>query len=163
MQRLQEEKMKLISLFLIAIVILSGCVQKTPVETCQLSLCDCKCHSGEIQEDKGLLCGINCLGEFGVAGCETRAGQCVEIYDRESQAQQKCRQLCMNTDEDLSSGPCLSDDNPSWNVSDWVCDVAHSPRQSVDNLVENQCSAYREGLAKHFVEVDTNCNLIKAV
>jgi hypothetical protein len=62
---------------------------------------------------------------------------------------------------DYKNGPCLSDSNPSWNITDWVCDIAHSPRQSVDDLAENQCLAFREGKAHHFVEVDTDCNLIK--
>ncbi len=54
--------------------------------------------------------------------------------------------------------------NPIPNLPDWVCDIAHSPRQSeIDDLPENQCSAYREGRAKHFVEVDMNCNLIRAI
>ena len=78
-------------------------------------------------------------------------------------AQGLCIQICQKTTKDLIDGPCLSDDNPDWNIDDWVCDVAHDPRQDVDNLPENQCSAYREGRAKHFVEVDTNCNLIRAV
>lgn len=73
-----------------------------------------------------------------------------------------CVSLCnsVKSKQDLSNGPCLSDNNPDWTISDWVCDVAHSPRQSVDNLPENQCSDFREGKAKHFVEVDTSCNLI---
>jgi hypothetical protein len=58
---------------------------------------------------------------------------------------------------DLSAGPCLSNEI----IPDWVCDVAHSPRESVDNQPENQCPAFREQKAHHFVEVDTGCNLIK--
>ncbi len=58
-------------------------------------------------------------------------------------------------------GPCLLNSIPDAN--DWVCDIAHSPRQDVDNLPENQCSSYREGKTKHFVEIDENCNLIRAV
>lgn len=61
--------------------------------------------------------------------------------------------------EDLSNGPCLL--NPIPSLPDWVCDVAHSPRQPIDNQPENQCSYYREGKAHHFVEVDEDCNLIK--
>ncbi|MDN5358343.1 MAG: hypothetical protein PWP76_186 [Candidatus Diapherotrites archaeon] len=75
-----------------------------------------------------------------------------------------CRTLCMRAkaEYDLSNGPCLSDIYPDkWNVPDWVCDVAHSPRQPVDNLPENQCSAFRAGMAHHFVEVDENCNVIR--
>lgn len=62
--------------------------------------------------------------------------------------------------EDLSNGPCLL--NPVENHSDWVCDVAHSPRQAIDNLPENQCSAFRERKAHHFVEVTPECRFIKA-
>jgi len=74
-----------------------------------------------------------------------------------------CISLCnsIKSTKDLSNGPCLSDNNPNWNINDWVCDVAHSPRQDVDDLPENQCSAYGEGKASHFVEVDISCNLIK--
>ncbi len=45
----------------------------------------------------------------------------------------------------------------------WVCDVAHSPREDVDNLPENQCREFGEGKANHFVEVNPNCEFIKAV
>ncbi len=74
-----------------------------------------------------------------------------------------CIQLCQNSNLNLTNGPCLSDDNPQWNINDWVCDVAHWPRQSVDNLAENQCKDFREGKANHFVEVDENCELIRAI
>lgn len=58
----------------------------------------------------------------------------------------------------LMDGPCLSNKI----VDGWVCDVAHSPREAVDDLLENQCSAYREGTIKHFVEVNVSCALIRA-
>jgi len=70
---------------------------------------------------------------------------------------EKCREV-LNVGEDLSNGPCLSNEI----IKDWVCDVAHSPRQTVDNLPQNQCSSYRI-TAMHFVEVDPQCNLIKIV
>jgi len=70
----------------------------------------------------------------------------------------KCNEL-LNMGQDLSNGPCLL--NPI-EGTEWVCDVAHSPRQDVDNKPENQCSAYREGIAKHFVEVNPGCELIKS-
>lgn len=78
------------------------------------------------------------------------------------QAKFKCAELCkekLNERQDISNGPCLSNEI----APDWVCDVAHSPRQTIDNLPENQCSAYREGKMHHFVEVDEKCNLIRAV
>ncbi len=61
-------------------------------------------------------------------------------------------------EEDLSAGPCLSDSL----IPGWVADIAHDPRQEVDNQAENQCAAYRNGTAKHFVELDPQGNLIRA-
>ena len=58
---------------------------------------------------------------------------------------------------DLTNGPCLSNKI----VENWVCDVAHSPRKQVDNDPVNQCSAYGD-TASHFIEVDPNCNFIRA-
>lgn len=57
---------------------------------------------------------------------------------------------------DMSDGPCLSNEI----IVDWVVDVAHNPRQPIDDKPENQCSAFREGKAHHFVELDTNGNVI---
>ena len=74
-----------------------------------------------------------------------------------------CESLCekfLSDGIDISSGPCLSQNNPDWNVTDWVCDVAHVPRQGIDELNENQCTAFRVGQAHHFVEVSTNCKMI---
>jgi hypothetical protein len=67
--------------------------------------------------------------------------------------------------EEWNRGLCLSNNLGDYdkNLVSWVCDVAHSPREAIDNQPENQCSAYREGKATHFVEVDLNCNLIRAV
>jgi hypothetical protein len=62
--------------------------------------------------------------------------------------------------KDLSNGPCLLDPVPS--AEDWVCDVAHWPRENIDDLPENQCSSYREGKATNFVEVTPKCEFIRA-
>jgi len=58
--------------------------------------------------------------------------------------------------EDFYSGPCLGNIN-----SDWVADVAHSPRQAVDDQSQNQCTDYRSGKAHHFIELDLNGEIIK--
>jgi hypothetical protein len=58
---------------------------------------------------------------------------------------------------DISNGPCLSNDL----MPDWVADIAHNPRQPIDNLPENQCSAFLEGKAHHFIELDLDGNLIR--
>ena len=78
----------------------------------------------------------------------------------ESLAISKCKDLFRQEKalgKDFSSGPCLSSEI----IPDWACDVAHNPREEVDNNPENQCSAFREGKAHHFVELDTEGNLIK--
>lgn len=61
---------------------------------------------------------------------------------------------------DLSRGPCIADPLPG--MSDWVADIAHDPRQDVDDEQENQCEEYRSGDADHFVELDPRGNLIRA-
>lgn len=58
---------------------------------------------------------------------------------------------------DFTTGPCLSNDL----LPDWVVDIAHNPRQSQDNLAENQCAALIEGRAKHFVELDLDGEVIR--
>lgn len=60
---------------------------------------------------------------------------------------------------DFSQGPCLSEEI----IPDWCVDIAHSPRQSVDDRPENQCASYREGRVHHFVELDTDGNVLRAV
>jgi hypothetical protein len=61
---------------------------------------------------------------------------------------------------DLDSGPCIAerlDDLP-----DWVVDVAHDPRQPVDDVGANQCRRFRDGEASHFVELTPTGELIRA-
>jgi len=60
---------------------------------------------------------------------------------------------------DFSNGPCLADEI----VPDWCVDIAHDPRQPVDDQPENQCRSYREGRVHHFVELDPDGHLIRAV
>ncbi|OGY45598.1 MAG: hypothetical protein A2731_02375 [Candidatus Buchananbacteria bacterium RIFCSPHIGHO2_01_FULL_39_8] len=92
-----------------------------------------------------------------------------ERYEAERQKQEvksnamvNCQELCqqqLSSDgQDFNLGPCLSNEI----APDWVCDAAHSPRQEVDNDPANQCESFRQGITHHFVEVDGNCNVIKA-
>jgi len=76
-------------------------------------------------------------------------------------AVKECISLCkeIKAETDFSSGPCIA--NPLEKNPDYVCDIAHNPREEVDNQAENQCSAFREGKAKHFVELNEECGLIK--
>ncbi|TSC92687.1 MAG: Uncharacterized protein CEN89_524 [Candidatus Berkelbacteria bacterium Licking1014_7] len=57
---------------------------------------------------------------------------------------------------DFTNGPCLGTID-----SDWVADIAHSPRQDGDDLPENQCPDFREGKANHFIELDPKGEIIK--
>ena len=75
-------------------------------------------------------------------------------------ASNKCVKLCNQAKAEgrnLSAGPCLS--NELFPNFPWVCDVAHDPRQDVDNLEQNTCPAFGV-TAQHFVEVDENCRII---
>jgi len=87
---------------------------------------------------------------------------CTNSPAQPKDAAEACQQLCKSalaTDLAMPSSACIG--NPMQSFPDYVCDLAHNPREAVDDLPENQCSAYREGKAKRFVEVDTNCNVIK--
>jgi hypothetical protein len=61
---------------------------------------------------------------------------------------------------DLSAGPCIAEQLPG--LSDWAADVAHDPRQPVDDDPANQCEAYRSGRADHFVELDPSGAYIRS-
>lgn len=80
-----------------------------------------------------------------------------EIETAINQAKHLYRQGRMEG-KDFSNGPCLSDAL----LPNWVVDIAHNPRLPIDDLPQNQCSAYREGKAQHFVELDPEGNLIRA-
>jgi hypothetical protein len=75
------------------------------------------------------------------------------------EAQVAFRQF-QGTGQDLSVGPCISESLPS--LPDWVADVAHDPRQPVDDEPANQCQRYRSGEAHHFVELNIDGQLIRA-
>jgi hypothetical protein len=73
-------------------------------------------------------------------------------------------QSCNNTKNAgdlMENGPCLLDPIPV--EPDWVCDIAHSPRQPIDNSPNNQCQSYLQGQATHFIELTPECVLIRAV
>jgi hypothetical protein len=63
----------------------------------------------------------------------------------------------VNQGVDMNSGPCLSD---SFDIG-WVVDVAHNPRQPIDDIMENQCQSYIIGEASHIIELDIRGNLIR--
>lgn len=60
---------------------------------------------------------------------------------------------------DLRDGPCLAEEL----LPNWSFDIAHSPREAVDEAETNQCQNYRSGKTKHVVEFDVEGNLIRAL
>ena len=42
-------------------------------------------------------------------------------------------------------------------------DIVNVPRNSDDNLPENQCSEYKNSITNHFVELDKDGNIVKIV
>jgi hypothetical protein len=61
--------------------------------------------------------------------------------------------------QNLDNGPCLL--NPIPDAAQWVCDIAHNPRQAVDDEAANQCSVYADGQAGKFVELTPDCEVIR--
>lgn len=97
-----------------------------------------------------------------VAGCSLtpRENRSRPLTDREI-AIQKAKELFKEKQKEgiaLIEGPCLTNEI----IPDWVVDIAHQPRQAVDDLPENQCSAFGNGTAHHFVELDVSGQLIRA-
>ena len=72
------------------------------------------------------------------------------------QAYREARQNGTNLDR----GPCIAEELPE--LPDWVADVAHDPRQPVDDQPANQCQRFRNGDAHHFVELSPSGDLIRA-
>jgi hypothetical protein len=58
---------------------------------------------------------------------------------------------------DMSRGPCLGVIKEGW-----VADVAHDPRQPIDDEPQNQCEEFRSGDADHFVELDPQGRYIRS-
>jgi hypothetical protein len=86
----------------------------------------------------------------GCGGGGGKSGTDVVSLAKKRFADEKARGL------DMSRGPCLG-----VIASGWVADVAHDPRQPVDDLPRNQCAAFRNGQAEHFVELDPSGALIR--
>lgn len=111
---------------------------------------------------RGYLLFVLIIGIFLVSGCPkqeqiTKAANQQPIVNA-------CIQACKDAQtagKDLAAGPCLMD--PASQDNDWVCDIAHDPRQQIDNIQENQCRAYRDGMAHHFIEVTPTCEIMRIV
>ena len=76
-----------------------------------------------------------------------RTQPAVREDDRIARAQQLYRQK-KEMGVSMDTGPCLGTLE-----ADWVVDVAHMPRAAADDQPANQCAAYRDGTAQHFIEL----------
>ena len=63
-------------------------------------------------------------------------------------------------DRELEDGPCLADPLPEPR-EDWVVVVVREPREDDRNAAE-RCSAFRDGRAEHFVELDPFGHVVRA-
>jgi hypothetical protein len=100
------------------------------------------------------------LGAALIAGCGGDDGASEDEKDRAVAAAQSAYQQARSGGEDLSRGPCISESLPG--LDDWVADVAHDPREDIDDDPANQCQRYRDGEASHFVELTPEGELIRA-
>lgn len=91
-----------------------------------------------------------------LAGCG--GGPSESEKDRAVAAAKTAYATAKKAGTDFSKGPCIAERLPG--LPDWVADVAHDPRQAVDDDPANQCRRYREGEASHFVELDPAGNLL---
>jgi hypothetical protein len=98
------------------------------------------------------------IAVIGLAACGDGAAQ--SETDRAVGAAKAAFADAKKAGVDLSDGPCIAERLPG--LSDWVADVAHDPRQAVDDNPANQCRRSRQGDAGHFVELDPAGNLIRA-
>jgi hypothetical protein len=83
-----------------------------------------------------------------------------EEQDRAIGAAKQAYEEAVAEGEDLDVGPCIAEELPG--MPDWVADIAHDPRDDIDDEPENQCQRYRDGAASHFVELTPEGELIRA-
>jgi hypothetical protein len=102
------------------------------------------------------VCGATALSACGGGGDEPSQTEKSQAVGQAVVALQHAQK----SGKDLSSGPCISERLPG--LSDWVADVAHDPRQALDDESQNQCQRYRDGEAHHFVELTPSGQLIRA-
>ncbi len=132
---------KIFFLILPAVLLLSACTLGDKVTN----------TANEVEKDAGTL--VN--KATGVTDLATKAA--ADLAFAKARATQFYSSLKAQG-EDLTNGPCLSDNL----TTGWVADLVHNPREAVDDLPANQCPSYVSGAAKHFVELDLNGNFVRA-
>jgi len=95
------------------------------------------------------LAAAGCGGESELEERRAVLDTAQEAYDREADG-----------GRDFSDGPCIADPLPEPR-EDWVVVVVSEPREE-DRDAAERCSAYRDGRAEHFVELDEFGHVIRA-
>jgi hypothetical protein len=105
------------------------------------------------------LCGIMLVVAllFGVAACGGSASKSEQA--QAVAAAKQAYQQATSKGTDFANGPCIAEQLPG--LPDWSADIAHNPRQPVDDQPANQCQLYRQGKTHHFVELDSGGDLIR--
>jgi hypothetical protein len=78
-----------------------------------------------------------------VAAQQTALNCAYTLYESEKQSGKQLSSQCIGT------------------CGDYAVDIVHDPRTEEDNLAENQCSDYRVGEVKHFIEMDKDGNIVR--
>jgi hypothetical protein len=100
------------------------------------------------------------LAALALAGCGGGDDVSDDERSRAVGAAKQAYEQAVTRGDDLDKGPCIAESLPE--LADWVADIAHDPREDVDDDPENQCDRYREGEASHFVELSPDGDLIRA-
>jgi hypothetical protein len=90
-----------------------------------------------------------------LAGCGGGSG--TEADQRTIRLAQRAYAKALFDGVDLRRGPCLGVIK-----KDWVADVVHVPRNDADDDPANQCAAYRNGDAHHFVELNLQGKYVRS-
>jgi hypothetical protein len=107
------------------------------------------------------IAGVLAATTLGLAACGSSGSQVSQSgRDKAVDEAQNAFSQVQASGQDLSAGPCISESLPG--LPDWVADIAHDPRQSIDDEPANQCQRFRSGQAHHFVELSLDGQLIRA-
>ena len=105
---------------------------------------------------RGALVALASVLALGLAAC---GGPSQDETDRAVAAAKIAYANARAKGTDLAAGPCIAERLPG--LENWVVDVAHDPRQKVDDDPANQCRRARDGDADHFVELTPQGKLIR--
>ena len=102
---------------------------------------------------------IGAIAALALAGCGGEDVSQAE-KDRAVAAAKRAYEAAVARGVEMGRGPCIAQSLDG--VPGWVADVAHDPREDVDDRAENQCRSFRDGRASHFVELTPEGELIRA-